>query len=168
MEKIFEYGPLVIRWLLIALGGFTGIMLVIGAIRGVIPVLWRLGKSLHNRKIALYAEAEATSLTSTLVDSKLFKAKNIDVMGKKELGKGKDYSMMIVYYPEFKDCISDIISLKNDSDALIVYAPRDGGKIKDDVVQAINNERNSIIVNLRGRLLNDILTSMITTNYAAK
>ncbi len=168
MEKIIEYGPIILRWLFMALGGFTSIMLLIGAIRGVIPVLWRLGKSLYNRRIALYAENEAVTLRSTLVDSKLFKDKNIDIIGKKELAKGRDHSMMIVYYPEFKDCILDIISFKNDSDALIVYAPSLGGRIDDEILNAINAERNSIIVNLRGRLLNDILTSMITTNYAKK
>lgn len=168
MEFIFEYGPLILRWIFIALGGFTTIMLFVGAVRGIIPVLWRLGKSLHNRKIALYAESEATSLKSTLIDSKLFKQKNIDVIGNKELSKGRDYSMMIVYYPEFKNCILDIIRLKNDSDALIVYAPNSEGRVDSEIFNAINAERNSIIVNLRGRLLNDILTSMITTNYAKK
>lgn len=168
MEEIFEYGPIVLRWVFIAIGGFTAIMLLIGAIRGIIPVLWRLGKSLYNRRIALYAEIEATTLKSTLIDSNLFKDKNIDIIGRKELTKGRDHSMMIVYYPEFKDCILDIISLKNDSDALIVYAPSSEGRIDDEILNAINAQRNSIIVNLRGRLLNDILTSMITTNYAKK
>lgn len=168
MEKIFEYGPLVLRWLFIALGGFTTIMLIIGAIRGIIPVLWRLGKSLYNRRIALYAENEANTLKSTLIDSKLFKEKNIDIIGSKELAKGRDHSMMIVYYPEFKECLLDIIALKNDSDALIVYAPSSEGRIDNEILNAINAERNSIVVNLRGRLLNDILTSMITTNYAKK
>jgi hypothetical protein len=168
MKEIFEYGPIVLKWVFIALGGFTTIMLLIGAIRGIIPVLWRLGKSLYNRRIALYAENEATTLKLTLIDSKLFKDKNIDIIGRKELAKGRDHSMMIVYYPEFKDCILDIISLKNDSDALIVYAPSCDGRIDDEILNAINAQRNSIIVNLRGRLLNDILTSMITTNYAKK
>jgi hypothetical protein len=76
--------------------------------------------------------------------------------------------MMIVYYPEFKNYILDIISLKNDSDSLIVYAPSSGGRIDSEILDAINAQRNSIIVNMRGRLLNDILTSMITTNYAKK
>lgn len=168
MKEIFEYGPIVLKWLFIAVGGFTTIMLLIGAVRGIIPVLWRLGKSLYNRRIALYAENEATTLKLTLIDSKLFKNKNIDVIGKKELSKGRDHSMMIVYYPEFKDCILDIISLKNDGDALIVYAPNSEGRIENEILNAINAQRNSIIVNLRGRLLNDILTSMITTNYAKK
>lgn len=168
MDKVIEYGPLVLRWLFIAIGGFATIMLFVGAVRGIIPVLWRLGKSLYNRKIALYAGNEATTLKLALVDSKLFKHKNIDIIGKKELDKGRDHSMMIVYYPEFKDCILEIIALKNDSDSLIVYAPSYDGRIEDEVLNAINSKRNSIIVNFRGRLLNDILISMITTNYGKK
>jgi hypothetical protein len=165
MDMIIEYGPIVLRWILIALGGFTTIMLVLGAVRGVIPVLWRLGKSLYNRKIALYAENSALSLKSTLVDSKLFKDKNIDIITNKEIAKGATHSIMVVYYPEFKNSILDILNHKRDSDTLIVYAPQSEGFIEKEVLNRICNERNTILVNMRGRFLNDVLTSMITTNY---
>ena len=168
MEEIFNYGPTILRWLFIAIGGFTTLMLFIGAIRGIIPVLWRLGKSLHNRKIALYAESSGQSLKSMLTDSKLFKEKNIHIISNEEISKGSDYTMMIVYYPDFKESIKEIINQKKDEDSLIVYAPQSNGRIENDVLDAINKERNSIIVNMRGRLLNDVLTAMITTNYGKK
>jgi len=168
MEEIFEYGPIVIRWIFIALGGFTTLMFTIGAVRGIMPVLWRLGKSLHNRKIALYTDSNGLSLKTMLTDSKLFKEKNIHIIGNEEISKGLDYSMMIVYYPDFKETIKEIIIQKKDEDSLIVYAPRSEGDIESEVLNAINKERNSIIVNMRGRLLNDVLTAMITTNYGKK
>ena len=168
MKEIFEYGPTVLRWIFIALGGFTTVMLVLGAIRGVIPVLWRLGRSLHNRKIALYSESNGPSLKTMLTDSKLFKEKNIHIIGKEEISKGLNYSMMIIYYPDFKESIKEVIRHKRDEDSLIVYAPRSEGSIKDEILNMINKQRNSIIVNMRGRLLNDVLTAMITTNYGKK
>lgn len=162
---IIEYGPLILRWIFVMLGGFTTIMLLIGAVRGVIPVLWRLGKSLYNRKIALYAESSAQSLKSTLLDSKLFKEKNIDIISNQEIAKGATHSIMVVYYPEFKNSIIDILNHKKDSDALIIYAPQSEGFIEQDILNRVCNERNTILVNMRGRFLNDVLTSMITTKY---
>jgi len=56
--------------------------------------------------------------------------------------------------------------MKKDSTPLIVYAPQNEGRIEpQEVIDEINQHRNSVIVNFRGRLLNDILTSMITTSY---
>lgn len=168
MDEVFKYGPIVLRWIFIAIGGFTSIMLIFGAIRGIIPVLWRLGKSLYNRKIALYSETCGQSLKTMLVDSGLFKEKNIHIISNDEISKGSDYTMMIVYYPDFKDSLHEIISQKKDEDSLIVYAPQSKGRIEVEILETINKQRNSIIVNMRGRLLNDVLTSMITTNYGKK
>jgi hypothetical protein len=144
------------------------IVLVFGTIKGFVPVLWRLGKSLNNRKIALYAESSAHSLKTMLTDSKLFKAKNIHVISNEEISKGEDYTMMIINYPEFKDSIQRIITQKKDEHSLIIYAPKSGGNIDKETMETLSKERNSIIVNMRGRLLNDVLTAMITTNYAKK
>lgn len=103
-----------------------------------------------------------------LVDSGLFKEKNIHIISNDEISKGSDYTMMIVYYPDFKDSLHEIISQKKDEDSLIVYAPQSKGRIEVEILETINKQRNSIIVNMRGRLLNDVLTSMITTNYGKK
>ncbi|HET8962881.1 MAG TPA: hypothetical protein VFM99_03235 [Chitinophagales bacterium] len=158
----------IVRGISTSLIVFGAVALVYGTVRGFLPVLWRLGKSLNNRKIALYAETSALSLKTMLTDSKLFKEKNIHIVSNDEISKGGDYTMMIVNYPEFKDSMKQIIGQKKDEDSLIVYAPQDSGRIDDEILNAINKQRNSIIVNMRGRLLNDVLTAMITTNYAKK
>ena len=64
--------------------------------------------------------------------------------------------------------IDNILKIKDDSDALIIYAPQEEGLIDRSILEKINLERNSIVVNFRGRLLNDILTCMITTSYVKK
>ena len=156
----------IIRGLSTTLIVISAVALVWGTVKGFIPVLWRLGKSLHKRKIALYAEASSSSLKSLLKDSKFIKEENIEIISNSEIKKGADNTMMIVYYPEFKDRILDILMLKKDSDSLIIYAPQSEGKIEQSVLDKVCNERNTIIVNMRGRLLNDVLTAMITTKYA--
>lgn len=144
----------------------TTIAFVWGTFRGFIPVLWRLGKSLNKRKIALYAESNATSLRNLLQDSKFIKRKNIETISKAEIKKGAENSMMIIYYPDFKDQILEILNHKKDSDSLIIYAPQSEGRIDQEIMDKVCDERNTIITNMRGRLLNDVITAMITTKYA--
>lgn len=134
-------------------------------LNGVMPVWIRLGKSLSNKKIAIYAENDFESLKSLLSDSGIFKIKNIEKISNDSLAKGESHTMMLVNYIDFKDKIEEIINYKKDSDALIIYAPHSSGTIEHILMQKINESRNSIVVNMRGRLLNDIFTSMITTTY---
>lgn len=52
---------------------------------------------------------------------------------------------MIFYFPEF--------------------SPQDGQSIPNEIRNKISNNPNTTIVNFRGRLLNDIITTLITTSY---
>lgn len=136
-------------------------------ISGVMPVWIRLGRGLSNKKIAVYAESEFDNFKDLLVDSGLFKEKNIEKITSASLGKGERHTMMLVNYNEFDDKIQDILRFKKDSDALIVYVSN-GVRISQNIMDNINNHRNSILVTFRGRLLNDIVTSLITTAYEKK
>lgn len=100
-----------------------------------------------------------------LVDSGIFKEKNIIKINKDSISKGERHSMMLVNFYEFANEIVDILKYKKDGDSLIIYAPQAKGRIEQPTMELINNNRNSIVVNFRGRLLNDILVSMITTTY---
>ena len=134
-------------------------------IKGVLPIWIRLGLGLSNRKIAIYAEKDFDSLKSLFVDSGIIKEENIHKIASDSLSKGENYTIMLVNFPEFNDKIEDILKYKKDSDALIIYAPQNSGRIDEKTLESINSHRYSIIVNLRGRLLNDIVNSMITTSY---
>jgi len=156
----------------IIVGGFTTILMIVGflytaylVMKGVFPVWYRLGIGLSKRKIAIFASTEFESLKSMLVDSKLFEGKNVIQINKNDLKKAEKETIFLVHWKDNQEKIDDILVLKKDSTALIVYAPTSEGRIEPpEKMDKINLHRNAVVVNLRGRLLNDILTALITTS----
>lgn len=136
--------------------------------QGVIPVLWRLGNGLSSRKIAVFADEKYDDLKGILVDSGLFRDRNILRIDKDSIDKAKNISLLLMHWDAYKGSFNDILGIKDDTDALIVYAPQNEGPIEEIDRDTLNKKRNAIIVNFRGRLLNDVLTSMITTGYRQK
>lgn len=131
---------------------------------GISPAVRRLGKGLAKRKIALFSSDHG--LKHLLEDSGLFREENIIEISKKdELGRCEDATIFLVYWPEWSRQIKQIIAKKTDKTALIVYAPRSKGEISKKNINLICEERNSSITNFRGRLLNDLVSAMITTGY---
>ncbi len=154
----------------IIVGGIATILMIIGfcytsflVIKGVFPVWYRLGIGLSKRKIAIFAEKEFNSLNNLFLDSKVF-TDTIQIH-KNDIKRAEKETLFVVHYKEFEDSISDIIKIKRDSTPLIIYAPQHEGYIKQSIMEEINKERNSVVVNFRGRLLNDVITSLITTSY---
>jgi len=158
----------------IIIGGVSVVIIVISflyslylIIRGIIPVWYRLGKGLARRNIAIFAEAEEfNSLKAMLVDSKLFKPKNIHQIQINNIKKADNYTVFLVHWSKYKNNINDIVTMKKDSTALVIYSPQNEGMIDSESLNLINSHRNSIIVNFRGRLINDIFVSLITTVYS--
>jgi hypothetical protein len=155
-------------------GRITTILFIIAVIggavawaRGVLPALWRLGNGLAKRKIAIYAKGDNfSSLEGLLTDSKLFKSNNIvRISGTNDLGKGDYASLFLLYWPDWKEDIERILSSKKDATTLIVYAPQGSGIIPKAQMDSLAEHRNVIVTNVRGRLLNDIVVSMMTTEY---
>lgn len=132
---------------------------------GIMPVLYRLGFSLSKRRIAIYGKTEFSSLRDILVDSGLFKDKNIVQIHDNDIKKAEDITLFMIYWPEFHNKLDDILSIKKDATPLIVYAPQEIMKIEPSHIKKMNAHRNVIIVNFRGRLINDILISLITTGF---
>ena len=58
--------------------------------------------------------------------------------------------------------------MKADGTALIIYAPQEHGFIPKETMALLDKKRNVVVNNFRGRLLNDIVASMITTSYERK
>jgi len=159
----------------IVLGGLSTLLTLIAAVyaiylfvRGIFPVWYRLGMGLSRRKIAIFAENEFDGLKSMLVGSGLFQESNVIKVDKGSIRKAAGKTLFLVHWKSFEGEIEKILGMKDDSTALIVYAPQYEGYIDKTVMEKINQERNSIVVNLRGRLLNDVLVSMITTGYKTK
>jgi hypothetical protein len=134
-------------------------------IKGIFPIWYRLGLALSKRKIAIFADEEFDDLKNLLIDSKIFQKNNIRKISRGSIKKAQEFTLLLVHWKSYKDQLDEILTIKKDSAALIIYAPLDEGKLNDDIIGNINTHRNSIIVNMRGRLLNDILISMITTIY---
>ncbi len=159
----------------IVLGGISTLVTLIAIafavylfIKGIFPVWLRLGMGLSRRKIAVFAEKEFDGLKSMLVDSGVFHKANVIKINKGAIKKAEEITLFLVHWKCFEAEIDDILRMKKDSTALIVYAPQSEGFIDQASLGKINQERNSIVVNLRGRLLNDVLLSMITTGYKGK
>jgi hypothetical protein len=133
-------------------------------VRGILPVLYRLGNGLAKRKIAVFAKGDnLSSIKSLLEDSKLFKQRIIEVTNKNDLGRAEEASVYLVYWHDWSNEINDILAKKPDKCPMIVYAPYNKVKIPDDQMENLDRKRNTSVTNFRGRLLNDVVTAMITT-----
>ena len=96
----------------------------------------------------------------------MFNGKNIcEITKKEDIGIAEQASLFLVFWPDCQNYIDDILSKKLDTYALIVYAPRELGSIPEDQLKKIDGFRNTSVTNFRGRLLNDVVTAMITTSY---
>ena len=161
--ELLRYVPVVVSLVLVT-GG------VVLWAKGIGPVLLRLGMGLARRKIAVFAKGNmAASLESLLLDSRLFSQRNlVPIRHDGDIEKARSATLFIVYWPDWSESLKEILAQKSDAVALIVYAPQDGGSIPSDAIGELNKRRNVVISNFRGRLLNDIVVSMITTSYENK
>lgn len=160
--------------ILAVIGSIESIVLIIGIIwaiamwtKGVAPALLRLGNGLARRKVAIFAKGDnLLSLKKLLIDSKLFSARNIcEITKGEDIGAAEQATLYVVFWHDWINSIDEILKKKADGCALIVYAPRDLGHIPEDQMKKLDGHRNSAVTNFRGRLLNDIVTAMITTSY---
>lgn len=155
-------------------GRFTAVIFLLTLIcgiyawvKGILPALIRLGNGLSKRRIAIFAKGDhLRSLESLLLDSKLFSKKNvIDISSDSDFGRAEQATLFLIFWHDWQDKIAEILSAKKDNTALVVYAPPELGLIPQDKLKELNGKRNVIVVNFRGRLLNDILISLISTSY---
>jgi hypothetical protein len=138
--------------------------------RGIFPALLRLGNGLAKRKIAIFAKGDnLSSLKNLLLDSKLFREKNIcEVSTSNDIGRAEGATVYLVFWHDWAADIGEILRQKPDECALVVYAPYDRGRIPDQQMEELDGKRHTAVTNFRGRLLNDIVASMITTGYEEK
>ncbi|EKD44716.1 MAG: hypothetical protein ACD_71C00032G0004 [uncultured bacterium (gcode 4)] len=164
--NFFDHPFFIIIW------GITTTILVAGLIYkiiswffGITPVIFRLGIALWKREIAVFSSLEVfDSLKSTLIDSWIFKEKNIIHIKRENIDKSKSKTLFLVDWETFWNEIEVIFNARKDSQtAVVIYAKP--ASIPQDKMTDIANRTNTIVVNFRGRLLNDILNSLITTSY---
>ena len=141
---------------------------------GFATPIWRLGLGLRRRKIAIAADIETfNSLKTDLIDTRIFRKVNIKQITKDHLATVKNHSLIIVHYNSF--CAEDIKQMLNSKESIsgmIFYFPEfdpaSGNRIPNEMIQEIGKRENTTVVNFRGRLLNDIINTIITTSYQKK
>jgi hypothetical protein len=157
------------------IGGITVTLMFIALIYrlacwtfGITPIVFRLGIALWRRKVAIFGSADRfESLKMSLIDSNIFKKKNIIHISSDNIDKAKDVTIFLVDWETFGDKTEQIFSArKNHQTAIVIYAKP--ASIPQEIMNDIANRANTVVVNFRGRLLNDILTSLITTSYDYK
>jgi hypothetical protein len=147
---------------------FGIVSLVVLAVKGVLRALYRLGNGLAKRKIAIFAEPTAYGeLRQLLIDSKLFKSDNIcHVHSSAEIDVAKNASVHLVFWPDWSTSLETLLKARKGDVPCIIYAPQSRGLIdRSDMNRLDEHHRHTTVTNFRGRLLNDIVTSMITTSY---
>jgi hypothetical protein len=136
-------------------------------LKGILPALFRLGNGFSKRKIAIFAKGDNLKiLMNLLVDTELFDKRNmIDISSGGDFGRAERATLFLIFWDDWQDKIDEILRAKKDNAALVVYAPKGPGSIPPDKFVELNSKRNVMVTNFRGRLLNDIVISLMTTSY---
>lgn len=136
---------------------------------GIGPVLWRLGIGRWTRKIAIAAnDGSYSSIEKDLVESGIFRKGNIEQITGKHIDQVGRMSLVLVHYQSFTQReIQRILDRKSPSSGMIIYFPEyfpGKTQIPLDVLSDIQDKQSTIVVNHRGRLINDLFTTLITTS----
>jgi len=169
-----------IKIILDAVGIFTAALsiifffvAVISWFLGISPLLYRLGFGRWSRKIDIIADdANFNSLKIDLVDTGVFRAKNIRHISKAGLAKVKEMDLGLLHYQSFTPTqIETILGNKKAGAGLVTYFPEfspPSNVIPNDMMKKINDHSFTTIVNFRGRLVNDLLVTLLSTSYEKK
>jgi len=146
---------------------------IISWIMGVYPLFLRLGFGRWNRKIDIVADdTNYRSIKSDLVETGIFRKKNINQISSMSLSNIKNSNLALIHYQSFKiGEVKNILSNKKPKAGFIFYFPEfnsSTNKIPDDIRDLINNEQFTTVVNFRGRLINDVVTTLLSTSYDKK
>lgn len=129
--------------------------------KGALKILYRLGFALATHKIAIFAESDTYSyLCSLLIDNELIKQKNLKQINHGAIKSAESCQLYLVHWAKFEQDFEQIIATASDKTPIIIYVPQ--GRIPDEKTQYLTSKhRHIIIVNFEGRLLNDVLVSLI-------
>ncbi|MGH1377088.1 MAG: hypothetical protein ACRBCK_12175 [Alphaproteobacteria bacterium] len=153
--------------LLSVIGGILTLVAFIGLIAscfttvwGTLPILIRLGNARANKKIVIFEKH--SDLFLLLTHSKLVKEKNITrIEHSDSVVSSENKDIFIIHWDYFSEHINEILQHVGDLKSVIIYAKP--GVIKD--FSEISKHRNAVVVNFRGRLLGDLLASLMTTGH---
>jgi hypothetical protein len=162
LDAVWTFAENVATFVFVVGGAYAAYLWFIG----VIPVLFRLG-NLRKRKIAIFAKGDASgSLSALFADAKLFNKRNIiPITSVADFGRAEKATIFVVHWPDWTGDLAQILARKSDETPLIVYAPQIADPIPPAAVAVLDEQRHVVVTNFRGRLLNDVVGSFITTAY---
>lgn len=146
------------------------IFTIISWVLGIYPIFLRFGFGRWRRKIAIVANDDAfSSLKEDLVDTGIFRGKNIYQVRRDSISKIKEATIALVHYHSFtEDEIKVILSNKKYNAGFIFYFPEFSAPTKvisPEIMNEINKHQFTTVVNMRGRLMNDIVITLLSTGY---
>lgn len=148
----------------------SGIITFVGWNLGIWPLMKRFGLGRWYRKVLIVGkESETKSLRRDLEDSGVFRKSNIDEVDGRNLADIKQASLILLdYWSLTEGQVSTALANKQKQAGLVVYSPMGKGRIPDEISATINNEPFTTLVQMRGRLVNDLLITLISTSYDKK
>lgn len=172
---------LVLIWNILGIiGALSTLLIIVGGLFiffcwciGIFPLLKRLGLGRWFRKVFIAADIDNyQTIKNDLVESGVFREKNISQINDKSLSKVKDVDLIILHYQSFTASqIKQVIADKKNDAGLVIYFPEFNPPINmvpKDMLENINNHTYVILVNMRGRLINDVLITLMSTSYDKK
>ena len=152
---------------LISLAALT--TLIFGAVAGIIKPLWRFGLSISKRKIFIFAVGDiGDDIKRDLEKSGIIKAKNIEIHSSRFSAELQNATLAVIHYSSFEKEFESMLNLKMSRCGLIVYHPEFGKRIPNDIMEKISKLQNVMVVNFRGRLVNDALATMMSTSFTKR
>ena len=132
-----------------------------------IKIVFKFSKNIMQCRIAIYSNPDR-DLNSTIKSMNVFEEKNIrTIIPNNDINIGKDSNLLVINYEDFSDRILKIIDECRNSTKIPVIIFANPGAIQPiTLLNEITNRNNLTIVNYKGRLLNDIITSLITTEFS--
>lgn len=131
-------------------------------VKGTLPVIYRFGNSIAHKKIYVFSVQQFNAIEKLLIDSGVFQKKNIKQVPKDFVsGQYSKSAVLLIDHSEFKDQLVEILNKKDNATAAIIYAKP--GSLTPDEMGQIDNIPLCFVTNFRGRLLSDLVMSMIIT-----
>lgn len=148
----------------------VGLATFFGWTAGIFMVMKRLGLGRWYRKVLIVGStSETKSLRKDLEDSGVFRKSNISEVDGRNLSDIKEASLILLdYWSLTKPQVSTVLANKRKQAGLVVYSPMGKRRIPDEISEAINNEPFTTLVQMRGRLVNDLLITLMSTSYDKK
>jgi len=142
------------------------VLAVIVFLLGISKPLWRLGRGFFSRKIAIFADTDNfNSLKKLLLDTKLFRKKNIIHVSSNDALSAGNYSMLLLHWKSYSAGLESVLDKKEEEAVMIIYLPQHEGFIPREDMEKISRHKNVAVANFRGRVLSDVITGLMITEH---